>query len=72
MTDARYQIAVDGQPRSNRSRLVFCQKCWLTLRFRAHEVLLYRGKTFAERSGLCPAAGASLLRSAFPRPDFVI
>jgi hypothetical protein len=33
------------------TRLVFCQKCWFTLRFRAHEVLLYRGKTFAERSG---------------------
>ena len=31
----------------------FCRKCWVALRFRAHEVLLYRGKTFAELSGLC-------------------
>ena len=33
---------------------VFCQKCWFALRFRAHNVLLYRGNTFAERSGYRP------------------
>ena len=53
----------------------FCQKCWFTLRFRAHEVLLYRGKTFAERSGLRRRARDRCCRAttqrafSFPRQE---